>query len=128
MTKIMIVDNDKNTAETIKTALEAEGYQTVTAYGGQECLNMLKKVKIDLILLDIMMPEVDGIQVATKLSEDSELKKVPIIVISALPIESSQFANKRLGGGNFPNVKDMMEKPFEIDELIEKVKGVLSKT
>jgi CheY-like chemotaxis protein len=127
MTKIMVVDNDRSTVEMVKTALELEGYETISAFGGQECLDKLKEMTVDLVILDIMMPEVDGIQVLRTMNEDEKLKKIPVILISALSVQSDAFQRAKRDVLNFPNSRGEIEKPFEIDNLLKTVRKALEK-
>ena len=127
MAKILAVDNDLNTLETICLSLEAGGYQTSKAESGEQAFKILKQDKIDLILLDIMMPKVDGIQVAKQLAADAEFKKIPIILISALPIESNSFKTALKETEKLDNVKGAMEKPFVLADLLDKIAKALSK-
>ncbi len=125
MHTILVVDNDLDTLETIALSLESGNHKVIKAVGGQDALNLLKKERPDLILLDIMMPEIDGIQVAKKLAENPELNKIPIIFISALPVESNNFKDAIKETANLPNIKGAVEKPFKIEELNKKVEETL---
>ncbi|MCX6739611.1 MAG: response regulator [Candidatus Parcubacteria bacterium] len=125
MSKILAVDNDLNTLETICLSLEAGGHKASKAESGEQALKVLKQNKIDLILLDIMMPKVDGIQVAKNLAADSAFKKIPIILISALPIESNSFKKALKETEKLDNVKGSIEKPFKLEDLLAKIDVVL---
>jgi len=126
---ILVVDNDINTVETLKAALAAKtNYKVDVAYGGKEALEkMRKRESYALLILDIMMPEVNGINVCQSMMEDGKLKKIPVLIISALPVSSKAF-QESLGKFDELNVvKDILEKPFSIDDLLAKVKLVVSK-
>src|SRR4030042_6333539 len=125
MPKILVVDNDLDTLETICLSLEAGGFKVIKAEGGQIALNLIKKKKVDLILLDIMMPEIDGIQVAKKLDADSKTQKIPVIFISALPVESNNFKTAIKETENLKNIKGAVEKPFKFEDLINRINQVL---
>ncbi|MEA3229670.1 MAG: response regulator [archaeon] len=125
MAKIMIVDNDTSTVGTLKDILETEGYDVVVAYGGQECLDKLKDMTVDLILLDIMMPEIDGIQVCERLAKNEKTNNIKIILISAISITSDSFKQNKEQFSYFKNVVDEIEKPFDTNMLIKKVKAAL---
>lgn len=127
MKKIMVVDNHPSTVETIKEVLSNEGYKVLTAYGGKECLDKIKKKPVDLILLDIMMPHIDGIEVCSKLANDSSLKSIPIITISALSLSESPHEKWEEKIVYYKNVKDHISKPFDNKDLIKKVGNVLEK-
>ncbi|MCX6744402.1 MAG: response regulator [Candidatus Parcubacteria bacterium] len=125
MPKILVVDNDLDTLETICLSLEAGGFKVIRAEGGQKALNLLKTETPDLILLDIMMPEIDGIQVAKKLDADIKTQKIPIMFISALPVESNNFKSAIKETENLKNIKGAVEKPFKFEDLINKINQVL---
>ncbi|MFA5188749.1 MAG: response regulator [Patescibacteria group bacterium] len=127
MAKILVVDNDLDTLETICLSLESGGHKVVKAEGGQKALNMIKQEKFDLILLDIMMPEIDGIKVAKTLATDDKNKLIPIIFISALPVESRNFKDAIKETQDLPNIKGSIEKPFVLDDLLGKIAKVLKK-
>ncbi len=121
MTKmIMIVDDEPNTVELVKLVLETEGYETSAAYSGSEALEKIKTKKPDMILLDIMMPLMDGWAVRTKLSEENETKDIPIIMLTAKaqPID-------RMIGLHVVEVADYITKPFGRRELVDRVRAVL---
>lgn len=121
MTKmIMIVDDEPNTVELVKLVLETEGYETSAAYSGSEALEKIKTKKPDMILLDIMMPLMDGWAVRTKLSEENETKDIPIIMLTAKaqPID-------RMIGQHVVEVADYITKPFGRRELVDRVRAVL---
>lgn len=121
MTKmIMIVDDEPNTVELVKLILETEGYETSVAYSGSEALEKIKTKKPDMILLDIMMPLMDGWAVRTKLSEENETKDIPIIMLTAKaqPID-------RMIGQHVVVVADYITKPFGRRELVDRVRAVL---
>ena len=126
MAKIMIVDNDIHTVETLKEILEMEGYDIVSAFGGKECFEKLTYTKVDLILLDIMMPEIDGIQICEKLTKNEKTKDIKIILISAISIASDTFKQNKEHFSYFKNVMDEIEKPFDTDTLIKKIKAALA--
>lgn len=126
MVKILVVDNDTNTLQTICLSLQLGKFQTFKAAGGQQAIDFLKKRKVDLILCDIMMPEIDGIQVCKILAEDQDLKDIPIILISALPVQSSNFRSALKTTENLTNVKGAIEKPFQVFDLLKKIEQTLN--
>jgi len=123
----MVVDNHPNTVKAIQEVLYNEGYDIVTAYGGKECVRQLKNTMVDLILLDIMMPDMDGMEVCSILADDSKLKTIPIITISALSFSNSPFEELRKKIPYYKNIKDHISKPFDNKILIKKVRQVLEK-
>ncbi len=126
---ILIVDNDENTVETLKAALTAKtDYKIDIAYGGEEAIEKMKKNNLyDIIVLDIMMPEVNGIDVCKIMTKDGKLKQTPVLMISALPVSSKAFRDSLGKFSELNVIKDVIEKPFSIDDLLTKVKLVASK-
>ena len=110
MKKILLVEDYKEIHELIKNVLEKERYIVINAYSGTEALIILEKEKIDLILLDLMLPGINGEEIIKK------IKNIPIIVISA-KISKEDKINSLLIGAN-----DYITKPFDIDELLARVK------
>ena len=80
---IMVVDDNPDIITIIKTILEGKGYNVISASSGQELLNLLKNQKPDLIILDIMMPEMDGLEVLTKLKGVTDTTSIPVILLTA---------------------------------------------
>lgn len=113
---ILIVDDEKEIRELIEIYLKNEGYQILMAANGQEALEILQDEDIDLIVLDIMMPKMDGIQACMKVRED---KNMPIIMLSA----KSQDMDKILGLST--GADDYVTKPFNPLELVARVKSQL---
>jgi len=121
--KILIIEDEKTLLEAIAKKLEVENYQVVTALDGQEGLEKIKEEKPDLILLDILMPKVDGFEVLEELNNNPDLAKTPVIIISnsGQPVEIERAMS--LG------VKDYLVKAeFDPQEVIVKVQSVLGKT
>lgn len=116
MYNILVVDDEKEITDAIEIYLKNQGYTVLKAYDGNEALEIFRKEEIHLILIDVMMPKIDGIHVTMKIREESE---VPIIFISA----KSQDIDKVLGlnvGGD-----DYVTKPFNPIELIARVNSNL---
>ncbi|MEW5759323.1 MAG: DUF835 domain-containing protein [Candidatus Thermoplasmatota archaeon] len=117
--KIMIVDDEPAVVDAVKTILETEGYDTVEAYSGKECLRILGEEKVELVLLDILMPEMDGWEVLRKLKERGITKNTKIVMLTAV---------KQVGGDIFglqDVVADYIRKPFERVKLINSIKKIL---
>lgn len=112
MYNILVCDDDKEIVEAIEIYLSKEGYNILKAYNGEEALKILKSNEIHLIILDIMMPKVNGIQVANKIRED---KGIPIIMLSA---KSEDY--DKINGLN-SGADDYVTKPFNPLELIARV-------
>jgi DNA-binding response OmpR family regulator len=114
--KIMIVDDDKNICELLRLYLEKEDFSTVLAYDGRQAVDSFDAEKPDLVLLDIMMPRMDGWEVCRRLREKS---RVPVIMLSAKGETFDKVLGLELGAD------DYMIKPFDAKELVARVKAVL---
>lgn len=114
--KILIVDDEYFLAEVIKARLESLGYEAQIAENGQEALTFLRKEKVDLILLDVMMPVMDGWATARKIRDDPRLKPIPIIFLTALSRHEDHLKAHDAGASDF------ISKPFETEDLVAKVK------
>ena len=116
MSKILVCDDDKEIVEAIDIYLSQEGYQVLKAYDGEEALKMLKTQKVDLLVIDVMMPRLDGIRATLKIREENNM---PIIILSA----KSEDADKILGLN--VGADDYVTKPFNPLELVARVKSQL---
>jgi len=118
--KILIADDDENIRSSLGSILTIEGYSVVTAENGEETLEKIKSELPDLLILDLMMPEMDGASVAHDLNSKVSGKKIPIIIVSGLVLEDSAK------GIDTKNTNAMfLKKPFEITELIDLVAKAL---
>lgn len=122
MAKILIIDDDVAINELIKINLELNGYEVTQALNGIEGFAKAKQEEPALIILDVMMPEVDGFTVAQRIRQCTEIAETPILMLTAL----SQL-NDKVNGFNI-GVDDYLTKPFEIDELIVRVRALLKRT
>ncbi len=120
MAKILVCDDEKDVVELISFLLEKDGYAVVTAKNGREALEVVAKEIPDLILLDVMMPEMDGYTVQTRLQEDPKTKNIPIIILTAKGQMRDVFAMSS-------NVAAYMEKPFDPKSLRQKIQESLKK-
>ena len=120
--KILVVDDDTSINELIKVNLELAGYGVVQAYDGVKGFALAKQEMPSLIILDVMMPDVDGFTVAKRIRQNEETKDIPIIMLTAL----SQL-NDKVNGFNI-GVDDYIVKPFEIEELLVRVRALLKRT
>ena len=116
MAKILVCDDDKEIVEAIEIYLSQEGYKVLKAYDGEEALELLDKHKVDLLIIDVMMPRLDGIRATLKIREKQNM---PIIILSA----KSEDADKILGLN--VGADDYMTKPFNPLELTARVKSQL---
>jgi len=126
--KILIVDNDVSVATTIKSALGLKpDYEVNIALNAKEALKNLKTTTYDLLLVDFMMPEINGIELCKMMLEDPKTKNTPVIIVSALPISSKAFQESNQNFNKLANIKDLLEKPFGVTDLLQKVEKILGK-
>lgn len=126
MSKILIVDNDKNTAETMSMAIATTGkFETEVVHSGQEALDRLKSNGYSLVLLDLMMPGVSGIDVCKEMVKDKKMSQIPVLIVSALPVKSKAFRDSQDKFNELNVIKGVVEKPFEVKDLLHKVDDVL---
>jgi two-component system response regulator VicR len=116
--KIMVVDDEPDTVDLVKLVLETEGFDVTTAYSGDECLKKLNEEKPDAVLLDIMMPDMDGWEVFKKIRE--KYKNLPVAMLTV----RNQDIDKILGL-HVLKADDYITKPFGRKELVERVKKMV---
>lgn len=119
MKKILIVDDEKPISDIIKFNLTKEGYDTVTAFDGREAIAKFEEENPDLIILDLMLPELDGLEVAKEVRKTSH---IPIIMLSAKDSEFDKVIGLEIGAD------DYVTKPFSNRELLARVKAHLRRT
>ena len=122
MNKILVIDDDVAINELIKVNLELNGYNVLQAYDGTTGFAIAKQELPDLIILDVMMPEVDGYTVAQRIRQNPTTEETPILMLTAL----SQL-NDKVKGFNI-GVDDYLVKPFEMEELQVRVKALLKRS
>ncbi len=122
MNKILVIDDDIAINELIKVNLELNGYNVLQAYDGTTGFAIAKQELPDLIILDVMMPEVDGYTVAQRIRQNPTTEETPILMLTAL----SQL-NDKVKGFNI-GVDDYLVKPFEMEELQVRVKALLKRS
>ncbi|MCK5542329.1 MAG: response regulator transcription factor [Desulfobacterales bacterium] len=116
--KILIVDDEEDILELIKFNLTKEGYKTILATTGEQALDIAKNSQIDLIILDLMLPGIDGLEVTRIIRNNPELQMVPIIMLTAKGDESDIITGLELGAN------DYMSKPFSPKELIARIRNI----
>jgi two-component system alkaline phosphatase synthesis response regulator PhoP len=114
--RVLIVDDDAKTVELVRLYLNRDGYKVLTAYDGVEALRLARESHPDLIVLDLMLPGMDGLEVCRRLREESD---VPIIMLTAKTTENDRLAGLDLGAD------DYVTKPFSPRELAARVRAVL---
>ena len=116
MAKILVRDDDKDIVEAIDIYLTQEGYEVLKAYDGDEAIKVLKRNEVDLLIMDVMMPRLDGIRATLKIRENMSL---PIIILSAKSEDADKILGLNIGAD------DYMTKPFNPLELVARVKSQL---
>jgi CheY-like chemotaxis protein len=117
--KILVVDDQPINVQLLKRKLEREGMAVATAYSGREALDLVATDKPDLILLDVMMPEMDGIEVCQRLQADADTKTIPIIFITARTSKEGKIEGLGVGA------VDYITKPIDLDETLARVQTQL---
>lgn len=120
MKKVLIVDDEQDIVESIKFVLETEGYECFTAYNGEDGLKLAKELNPNLIILDIMMPKINGYKISRLLKFDTKYKDIPIIMLTA----RSQDEDKLIGAETGAN--EYITKPFDLENVINTVNKYLS--
>lgn len=117
--RILIVEDDKHIAKLVKFNLEKSGYECFTAATGEAALTVLNKEQIDLVILDIMLPKMDGFEVCKEIKQDKRLSFVPVIMLTAKSEEVDRVLGLELGAD------DYVVKPFSPRELVLRVKAIM---
>lgn len=120
--KVLIIDDEEHIVELIRYNLENAGYDAVEAYNGVDGVKAAKNEKPTLILLDVMLPMMDGLEVCRKLRKDDTTKHIPIIMLTAKSEEIDKILGLELGAD------DYITKPFSVRELLARIKAVLRRT
>ena len=119
--KIMVVDDEVDLVETLRFPLEMEGFEVLVSYNGEDALNKARKESPDLILLDLMLPKLDGYKVCRLLKFDEKYKHIPILMLTAKIQEKDKTLGIETGANEY------ITKPFEMEDLLRKVKAYLNK-
>ena len=117
--KILVVDDEKDMVYAVKLRLEANDYEVLTAYDGHEALEKSRKENPDLIILDLMLPKVDGYKVCRMLKFDAKYKKIPIIMFTARIGKNDEKIGYEVGANAY------LTKPFDPQVLLKKIKELL---
>jgi len=119
--RILIVEDDKNIAKLVKYNLDKAGFETSVAKNGEEALSLIDKEEIHLVILDIMLPGMDGFEVCREMKKDDRFKAIPIIMLTAKGEETDRVVGFELGAD------DYVVKPFSPRELVLRVKAILKR-
>lgn len=117
--RILIIDDEQDLVEMLKLRLESVGYEILDAYDGKTGLDKAKEEKPDLILLDLMLPKMDGYQLCRILKFDEEYKRIPIIMLTARAQEKDKDQGMTCGADEY------VAKPFEPNELVTVIQKYL---
>lgn len=118
--KVLIVDDEKDIVETLKFILEGEGLNCIVAYDGEEALTLAKNEKPDLIILDVMLPKINGYKVCRLLKFDAKYKHIPILMVTARSQEEDKIIGEETGADEY------VTKPFDIEIITKLTKKFLN--
>lgn len=121
MALVMIVDDSPTEVHVMRTALEKQGFETVAAADGSECLKLARQMRPDLILMDVVMPGVNGFQATRTLARDPATKGIPVVMISTKSQETDKIWGMRQGAVDF------LVKPVSASDLVAKAREVLAR-
>lgn len=120
--KILAVDDSNTNIVLLQGILHDEGYQIITATDGKEALRLIEKDPPDLVLLDLMMPKIDGFKFMEELQKKQQYKEIPVLVVSARTEDENIEKAKALGAAGF------IKKPLKIQSFIDKIDFILEQT
>lgn len=119
MKKILIVDDEQDIVESLKFVLEASNFNCYTADNGEDGLRLAKELTPDLIILDVMMPKINGYKISRLLKYDAKYKNIPILMVTARSQEEDKLIGEETGADEY------ITKPFELDDVVKKVEEYL---
>ena len=126
MKKVLVVDDDVDFCEATKLLLDSKGYEVILAHDGKEGLEKVRAGRPDLVILDVMMPEMNGYDVCVVLKADKELKKIPVILLTA--VDQHLFKTTYTQAmGLMTEADDYIAKPVEPQDLVKRVEVWLNK-
>jgi len=118
--KVLVVDDEPEMLSLVKYTLERADFEVYTCDNGRHAWDELMKIKPDLLVLDVMLPGIDGYSLQLKISQDPQTKDVPIIVLTALEPSKTLFQK-------FPQVVGFMTKPFKTEDLLQAAQAAVSR-
>ncbi len=113
--KVLVVDDERNILDIIKFNLEVEGYEVITSRDGEEALRLIRELTPDIVLCDIMMPELDGLEVCRRLKADGRTNHIPVVMLSARTQAQDKVASIDAGADDF------ITKPFDFSDLVARI-------
>jgi DNA-binding response OmpR family regulator len=119
MKKILIVDDEQDIVESLKFVLEGCNYSCYCAYNGEDGLNLAREIEPDLIILDVMMPRINGYKISRLLKFDKKYQNIPILMITARSQEEDKLIGEETGANEY------ITKPFDLDDVLNTVKKYL---
>ena len=122
MSKVLIVDDDADIVDAMRFVLEKNGYKVIIATDGNSGLGKTRAEKPDVIILDVMMPGLDGFEVARELKQDAQTKHIPILMLTAIKDKTGFDFQKDVNDPDWLPVEDYCNKPLDCEILLEKVK------
>jgi DNA-binding response OmpR family regulator len=120
MKKILIVDDEQDIVESLKFVLETYNYTCYCAYNGEDGLKLAREIVPDLIILDVMMPRINGFKISRLLKFDAKYKNIPILMITARSQEEDKLIGEETGADEY------ITKPFDLDEVVKTVQKYLN--
>lgn len=115
--RVMIVDDDEQSLDILSRWLDREGYDTLKAGGGAACLDLLGREDVDVIVLDVMMPEIDGLQVCERLRANAAWREIPVLLLTARDDMETRTRGMALG------VSEYLTKPVNKDDLLSRLRA-----
>ena len=119
---ILVVDDSKETVRAVRVYLEQSGFRVLTAYEGETALHMLRREQPDLVVLDLMLPDRDGMDITRTMRRDANMKNIPIIMLTARVEDQDKIVGLELGAD------DYITKPFNPREVVARVRSVLRRS
>lgn len=119
MPRLLVIDDEANLRHTLSYALKQEGYEVLTAEDGEEGLRVFREGRPDLVILDVMLPRMDGFEVCRRLRKESD---VPVVMLTARDTELDKIVGLEIGAD------DYLAKPFSVRELVARVRALLRRT
>ncbi len=120
--KIAVIDDEKDLVELIKARLESKGFTVIFAYDGLSGLELIRKENPDLVILDIMMPKMDGRDVLIQVRKDQEVGKVPVVILTCKKEQFERDYGFEIGADAY------IEKPYDPDMLLREISHLLDRT
>lgn len=120
--KILIIDDEKDIVKMLEYNLQKEGFRTIYAYDGEDGLRLAQREHPDLVLLDLMLPSKDGLEICKIIKKDDKISQIPIIMLTAKSQEIDKIIGLEFGAD------DYVTKPFSLRELVARVKAVLRRS